>query len=67
MNNLQNQKLKGIISNEMRRLSIKYFKERTKMKFQIWTKNILMIWKILLGINFQIISFFMCYGSIKDS
>jgi hypothetical protein len=28
-------KLKGIISNEMRRLSIKYFKGRTKMKFQI--------------------------------
>ena len=33
-------KLEGIISNEMRRLSIKYFKGRTKMKFQIWTKDI---------------------------
>ena len=32
-------KLEGIISNEMRRLSIKYFKGKTKMKFQIWTKD----------------------------
>ncbi len=42
-------------------------KKEQKWIFKFWSKDILIIWKILLGINFQIINFFMCYDSIKDS